>query len=131
MINKVTSIMLIDDNDDDNLFHEKVIRKSGVTDNVFTATSVVEALQQLAAFEQAPQLIFLDINMPKMNGFEFLDQYKKMDLSRNPSIIIIMLTTSLNPTDREKASQMELITEFRTKPLAKEALQEIAERYFS
>jgi CheY-like chemotaxis protein len=130
MKNKVASVMLIDDNDDDNLFHERVLKKSGITDTIFTATSAFEALNQLSTFEKAPALIFLDINMPQMNGFDFLDAYKRMNLSKNHNAIIIMLTTSLNPTDRDKAARNKLITEFRTKPLAKEALEEIADRYF-
>ena len=129
MKNKLNAVMLIDDNDDDNFFHAHIIRKSDITENILVATSAFEALEHLSTFEQAPQLIFLDINMPKMNGFDFLEAYKKMKPA-NKSIVIVMLTTSLNPIDREKAVQNEMITDFRTKPLTREMLLEITDRYF-
>ena len=129
MKNKLNSVMLIDDNDDDNFFHAHVIRKTSIAENILITTSAFEALEHLSTFEQAPQLIFLDINMPKMNGFDFLEAYKKMKPA-NKSIVIVMLTTSLNPIDREKAVQNEMITDFRTKPLTREMLLEITDRYF-
>ena len=129
MKNKLNSVMLIDDNDDDNFFHAHVIRKTSIAENILITTSAFEALEHLSIFEQAPQLIFLDINMPKMNGFDFLEAYKKMKPA-NKSIVIVMLTTSLNPIDREKAVQNEMITDFRTKPLTREMLLEITDRYF-
>src|SRR5213592_4485206 len=100
---KLNCIMLIDDNKDDNLFHSRVIKKAGAANSVIVYKNAREALAFLAAKkdhpEQHPDLIFLDINMPGMNGWEFLREYDKLDAQLRSSAIVVMLTTSTNPDD--------------------------------
>jgi len=70
-------------------------------------------------------MVFLDINMPVMSGWDFIEAYKKLDLP-NP-LFIVLLTTSLNANDREKAEQVDLIHKFLAKPLQVETLQDLLE----
>ncbi len=100
MKRKLDCIMLIDDNEDDNFYHQIVIRDMEITNEIKIAESGFEALEMLTKENDAPELIFLDINMPAMNGWEFLDEYNKLSDEQKASVIIIMLTTSLNPADR-------------------------------
>ena len=65
-----------------------------------------------------------------MNGWEFLEEYKKMDISRTEQIVAVMLTTSPNPDDEEKARQIPEISKFVNKPLSKAILDEIITEYF-
>ena len=67
--------------------------------------------------------------MPVMDGFEFLEAYKQLDFEQKESVVIIMLTTSLNPDDVKKAQQAN-ITRLVNKPLNKKILQEIIEQHF-
>ena len=126
--------MLVDDNPDDNFFHERVIRKFDATIRVVVMESAKDALQHLRDKhlheELHPDLIFLDINMPAMNGWEFLDEYRELDALLQDNIVVIMLTTSDNPDDRERAKLKLLTTEFLTKPLTKEMLVTIKGKYF-
>lgn len=132
MTKKIKCIMLIDDNPDDNFFHERVIRKSGAAGNVIIKSTGVEALAYLkskkADKDTHPDLIFLDINMPGMNGWEFLSEYNKLDKESQSKAIVIMLTTSDNPDDQAKA--FDIVSEFKTKPLTEEMLEEVINRYF-
>ncbi|MBA4058178.1 MAG: hypothetical protein C0490_25910 [Marivirga sp.] len=132
MSKKLSCILLIDDNHDDNFFHDRVIRKSKLCDKVVARTSAQEALDYLASTEECihPDIIFLDINMPRMNGWEFLEEYAKMDKMVHSRVIIVMLTTSENPDDKIKANDSSVIAEFRTKPLTKEMLEEMINKYF-
>jgi CheY-like chemotaxis protein len=131
---KLNCIMLIDDNPDDNFFHERVIRKSDAANIVLTKTAAKEALEYLKQKGQPdfvhPDLIFLDINMPGMNGWDFLEEFQKLDESLRSAIIVIMLTTSENPDDKEKAMKLSLIYGFRSKPLTRQMLEEIIEDSF-
>jgi CheY-like chemotaxis protein len=68
--------------------------------------------------------------MPRINGFEFLDEYKKLDESLKSKVLIVMLTTPMNPEDRKRAKSYNKINEYLSKPLAIETLIEIIERYF-
>ena len=65
-----------------------------------------------------------------MNGFEFLEEYKKLEEKLKSKVVIVMLTTSLNPDDRERALATKEVTEFQNKPLTIETLNEIIEKYF-
>ncbi len=138
-MNKINCILLIDDNSDDNEFHEIIIQEAGVCNCVRTAENGVKGLEYLAksvdpAYQQdypKPDLIFLDINMPRMNGFEFLEAYNKLDDNQKAKAVICMLTTSLNPDDRKKALAMGAVSEFKHKPLTEEILNEIIAKYFS
>jgi CheY-like chemotaxis protein len=135
---KINCILLVDDNPSDNVYHKIIINKAGVCNHIQIATNGKGALDYLIRSGEQnesdsfpiPDIIYLDINMPRMNGFEFLEEYKKLDGKLKSKVVIIMLTTSLNPDDKERALATHEITEFQNKPLTVETLFETIEKYF-
>lgn len=134
---KLNCILLVDDNPADNEFHKIIIKDSQVCNQVKIATNGRNALDYIIKSGDGnsedypkPDLIFLDINMPGMNGFEFLDEYHKLDGNLKSKIVIIMLSTSLNPDDAERAKRIQEVTEFMNKPLMVETLKEMVDKYF-
>lgn len=127
--------MLVDDNPDDNFFHERVIKNNHFTDCVIVKESAPEALAYLESKTQGDtdqiDIIFLDINMPGMNGWEFLEEYNKLDKALQGGIVVVMLTTSENPDDKLKAKKWGFISDFKTKPLTKKMMDDIIEKYFT
>jgi len=126
--------MLVDDNSHDNFFHERVIKKSNAADVIVAKQTGIEALEYLKENENDeklhPDLIFLDINMPGMNGWEFLEEYNKLDEKAKSKVVVIMLTTSDNPDDKTKSKMLNIASDFRTKPLTEEMLEEILNTFF-
>tara|TARA_B110000259_G_scaffold110006_1_gene125780 strand:+ start:134 stop:535 length:402 start_codon:yes stop_codon:yes gene_type:complete len=133
MKQKLNSILLIDDDKATNYMHTYLIKKTLVVDTVISKLNGEEAIAYLTTKKDGeypqPDLIFLDINMPVMNGWEFIEEYKKSNFSKK-SVLIIMLTTSLNPIERKRAEKIEIISGFATKPLTVEYLQDIVKSYF-
>lgn len=126
--------MLVDDNSADNYYHERVIIKNDAANHVVIKESGLDALEYLESTinpeNPLPDLIFLDINMPGMNGWEFLEEFKKLDKALQSKLIVIMLTTSVNPEDEALAKTYDILAEFKTKPLTKEMLEDILIKYY-
>jgi CheY-like chemotaxis protein len=127
---KLSCILLIDDDYDDNVFHKIIISKMDIAEAIDEVNDGVEALEHLKGRKLPPELIFLDINMPRMNGWEFLEQYKDLDIKQKARTIVMMLSTSANPDEIKKAQQIEEVSGFKTKPLSKEMLTEILKQFF-
>lgn len=134
---KINCILLIDDNPADNTYHKIIIEEAEVCNCILIYTKAEEALEYIVnvktpSLEDSPKpdLIFLDINMPGMNGFEFLEKYNSLAVDVKSKIMIVMLTTSLNPDDKTRALENEDVTQFFTKPLTVEGVQEIVNNYF-
>ena len=130
---KLKSILLVDDNPDDNFFHQIIINNFDNSIAVSSKESAIEALDYLLSIEdktEYPSLLFLDINMPKMNGWEFLDEYCKHKICEKSDIVVIILSTSANESDLEKAKTYKCVSDYKTKPLTHEILTEIRKKYF-
>lgn len=133
-------IMLIDDNDADNEYHQMVIENSEITKDLLCLTNSQDALKYFSScFAQengskVPELVFLDINMPRINGFELLDKLREIPDPNNlkKGMKIFMLTGSLNPDDYNMANDNyhDLISGFRIKPLTDTIFLKIVQTNF-
>lgn len=115
--------ILVDDNEADNVYHEIMIRRAGFGGDVLVFESGAEALAFLKTDPlPLPTCLFLDINMPQMDGFEFARLATPL-LSHKPTVVVLMLTSSDAPQDRQRASETPLIQGFVTKPLTAERVR--------
>jgi CheY-like chemotaxis protein len=121
---KLKCILLVDDDEAMNFYHKKLIVAAGINVAIEVAENGQEALdfiQKKKKFENStlpfPDLIFLDINMPVMDGWEFLEELEKLYPDYNNNKIVMMLTTSLNAEDIKRAKTHEAIFDYITKPL--------------
>lgn len=134
MTQKINNILLIDDDATTNFLHKHALEKAKVAHHVQVAETVQEALAFWeapgSAEKEKPELIFLDLNLPGLTGWDFIEEYKKVKVSNSSFPIIIILSASANYNDRLKAQQMAEIAEFRNKPLTSESIQEIVLKYF-
>ncbi|MBV5315508.1 MAG: response regulator [Prolixibacteraceae bacterium] len=134
MKTEIMCIMLVDDNKNDNFFHEREIKKTHLETIVVPMESGAKALEYLNSMNESgninPILIFLDINMPGMDGWGFLDEYSKLDKVIQSGIIIVMLTTSDNTETKARAMSWSSVSDYITKPLTKEIMEDLNERYF-
>jgi CheY-like chemotaxis protein len=127
---KIKSILLIDDDKNDNFYHEREILKALPGINVIAKTSGMEALEYLKSDHNKPELIFLDINMPIWDGWAFLLEYSRLDPESQKGTMIMVLTSSKNPTDELRAKAWGFVAGFIIKPLSKETMLEIIKKYF-
>lgn len=138
MKRKLDCVLLIDDDEPTNFLNKMIIEETGCVNEVKVAQSAREALDYLSGKQQMagganlpmPELIFLDINMPAMDGWEFLEKYDKLSPEQKASIIVVMLTTSFNPEDESKARKISYISSYRNKPLTQEIIMGILEEHF-
>jgi CheY-like chemotaxis protein len=135
MKQKLKLILLVDDFEGANFLHEKVIRESGCAEKVHIETRGDKALQFLRTEQKDsyphPEIIFLDLNMPGMSGWEFLEEYKNLTREQRWGTLIVILTTSRNPDDEARARTKHPKTVFMNKPLLRKPLEEILREYFS
>lgn len=116
---------LIDDNYIDNIVTRKLLENSRFAQNIVVSESPDDALELLRDGKVLPEVIFLDIRMPTMDGFEFLELYDKLPINKE-NVKIFLLSSSLDPADIKKAADNEYITQFLHKPLTKKILEEIS-----
>ncbi len=131
MNKKLKTVLLLDDNGATNVIHAKFISKANCVEQILKFQCAIKALKHLKSeAPKSPDLIFVDINMPVMNGWKFLEEFEKMNSPEKKESIVVLLSTSLSSNDREKASKTKSIDEVRLKPLTVKAVQEIVANFF-
>ncbi|MDH5602292.1 MAG: response regulator [Cyclobacteriaceae bacterium] len=126
-------VMLIDDNEIDNLINQKTIEASNFAKNIYVHSSAKSAIEFLRNVEKIkdlaeqvlPDIIFLDIDMPLMDGFQFMDEFNKLSNETKSKSKVIILTSSVNPQDMNKSMNYESVMKYLTKPLTQESLGKI------
>jgi response regulator of citrate/malate metabolism len=130
---KIESVLLIDDDPICNFLHATLLKKNDITGHIQISINGHEALTYINAVSKlnnCPDLIFLDINMPVMNGHEFLHEYCEGNYCERQPIIII-LTTSSNNNDISKLKEYPCVSGYLSKPLTTEKFNSIFKMYFS
>ncbi len=132
---KLQSILLIDDDPTTSYVNQKLLERLDVTDRVRVALTAPEALELLATHGEhpradAPVLLFLDVQMPVMDGFEFLAAYQQLPLAQREAIVVIMLTNSLYALDVARMEQLP-IAGFLEKPLTEEKVRHVLKTHFA
>ncbi|HEX5553071.1 MAG TPA: response regulator [Chitinophagaceae bacterium] len=120
--NKPFHFILIDDNEIDLFFHEKLIKIQKISDEVTSFTNVIQALEYLSTFKKTgriyPQtIILLDIQMPELDGFDFLDHFEELsdDIQKKSKIFIV--SSSLDHGDLSRSHANHLVEAILKKPL--------------
>ena len=139
MKSKLDTIMLIDDNSTASFIHKTIIEHSEITNDVKIIGSAKEGLTLLTTNNEYkkkggnywfPELIFLDVMMPSMNGWQFLDKMKELLFEQIGKIKVVMLTSSLNPNDSINAKTNPFVFDIVPKPLTEKSINAIIQKHF-
>ena len=134
----LNSVLIVDDCESDRYLLSRLIRRTKITDTVLEATDGAEGLELFrdrTAQQEAhgdkfpPSLVFLDINMPRVNGFEFLEQFEVLRHELDyQSVVLIMVSSSQREQDRERAESYDFVKGFLSKmPLSDGVLRQALE----
>jgi len=124
------TILCIDDDPITLMLCKMVITKASFSKKIDTAKNGEDALQYFDRFKETspninskPQLIFLDLNMPVMGGWEFLDHFSTAAYSNFHDSKVVILSSTIDPEDLKKAKKYSMVIDFLSKPISKEMLE--------
>jgi len=119
----IQRVLVIDDSETDQFICSCILEEYNKDIEILKAYDGKEGLEILANLDTAPEMILLDINMPRMNGHEFLAEYKKRHAA--PASVVVMLTSSSQERDKDESMQYSFVKEYQEKPLSVEAVQKL------
>ena len=112
------TVIVIDDNEDDLLFAQISVQRCGREADLKQFLRAQDALALLASAELTePALVLLDINMPVMNGFDFLDAFEQLPVARRVNVMVVMQTSSIDQGDRQRAFSYATVKHYLRKPV--------------
>lgn len=126
----MNKVLCVDDDAITLMLCKTTIRKAGFSEEIITAFNGEEALEyyeELAQKSQTeyPQIIFLDLNMPVIGGWDFLDEFMESYYEKFNSTKVVILSSSVDPRDKERAKNYPIVIDFFSKPISKEMLRQI------
>ena len=128
---KLSSVLLVDDDSTNNFLNELLFTQFSVTDQLLTAEDGAQALALIERLPNPdePALILLDVNMPGMGGIAFLEAYRKLPAAQRGATVILMLTTTMDARDLSRLDELH-IDGLVSKPLTEEKLSAILRLHF-
>ncbi|WP_114779467.1 response regulator [Botryobacter ruber] len=132
-------VLLVDDDDTTNFLNKRLLNEMKVAREVLVLKNGKEAIEYLSRTcgpdskpgDKCPDLIFLDIKMPVMDGFSFLEEYQRRGLDSSDHVIIMMLTSSASFYDLERLKQYKKVKKHYSKALTRHDIQEVLQEFFS
>lgn len=128
---KYNYVLLIDDNDLDNFINQKTIEVSYFSNKIYVnsgSKSALEFLKNLEISKQSnvfPEVIFVDLNMAMIDGVQFIENFKQLMPDKFKSVKVVVLTSSIMPSDKDRVTKLSKDILFLNKPLTKEILDQI------
>lgn len=130
---KIERIFLIDDDQVYQYLTKKVMEDSHIVKHIDVFSNGLQAIEHLETRidepGSLPEVIFLDISMPIMDGWEFLDEFKRIATSIKKTIVIYIVSSSISPSDISKANQQENVRDYIIKPITKKKFIELLENF--
>jgi two-component SAPR family response regulator len=135
-MHKIKRALIIDDDEINNFICIKNIRDSAFAEHASFCLRGRDALEELKQAiendaDKVPDVIFLDINMPLMNAWEFLEEYRTLVANFGKEVYLFILSSSVYRKDIDKSHTYDLVTDYIIKPLSKDKLKELSNKYFS
>ncbi|GAA3512315.1 response regulator [Aquimarina addita] len=127
---KLNKILLIDDSEATNFFNTMIVKKTNCVDEVLIARDGKEALDIIVS-GNIPDILFLDVNMPVMNGWDFLENLKKYDIGSKKPIIVLMIGAEITIDEKRKAVEVFGVHEFSEKMLTVNKVLNIVDKHFN
>jgi CheY-like chemotaxis protein len=135
---KLNKVLIVDDDSASVFLTRLVLEEMNIAQDIYTVANGKDALAFVEKhtiniaqyndtnenFDDSPNLIFLDINMPVMDGFEFLDYFEKLHASQSTDFHVVLLTTSINERDVDKARKYNIVS-YMEKPITEEKINVI------
>ncbi|WP_345220479.1 response regulator [Hymenobacter koreensis] len=135
MARKLQKVVLIDDNETTSFLNNRLLQRLELAENVLSFTNAEQAFahfwgKQSGSDSDAPELVFVDLKMPGMDGFEFLNQYNRLAPEQREKTVMAVLTTSMHSADTTRVAQYEGV-EYLAKPLTEEKMQRLLQKRFA
>lgn len=119
------SVMLIDDSEIDIFITKRLLEFNNFSKHICSACSGRDALEKLKNNENLPDVIFLDLNMPVLDGFKFLKELSKLPDHINSKLHVVVLSSSENQRDIKRASRNPVVVQYISKPLTHEKITDL------